>query len=302
MGPQIKRFPFTPILGWSATRYETFSICKRRYFFQYYAKYDRQLPVRQINRFKELVSVPLEIGGIVHEVIAALLRRLAERPEDIDRARFLDFAARAASRSLRERRFEEVVYRQTEQVALEDLLPRIHQSLENLLDSERYAWLAGEGRQQAAEWIIEPPGFGETRLEDLKVYCKVDFLFRFDQAIHIFDWKSGKPDADKHRKQLIGYATWAAYHFETDPADVRPTIAYLQPEYHEVQETFDQEDLETFAVRVRAETEEMYEYCRDVQQNVPIEKDEFVRVDDDRICGYCPFRGLCFPERFPAEL
>lgn len=302
MGPQIKRFPFTPILGWSATRYETFSICKRRYFFQYYAKYDRQLPVRQINRFKELVSVPLEIGGIVHEVIAALLRRLAERPEDIDRARFLDFAARAASRSLRERRFEEVVYRQTEQVALEDLLPRIHQSLENLLDSERYAWLAGEGRQQAAEWIIEPPGFGETRLEDLKVYCKVDFLFRFDQAIHIFDWKSGKPDADKHRKQLIGYATWAAYHFETDPADVRPTIAYLQPEYHEVQETFDQEDLEAFAVRVRAETEEMYEYCRDVQQNVPIEKDEFVRVDDDRICGYCPFRGLCFPERFPAEL
>jgi hypothetical protein len=300
--PEIKRFPFTPILGWSATRYEAFSICKRRYFYQYYAKYDRETPVRVISRYRELVSVPLEIGGIVHEVIAALLRRLATRPEDIDRERFLAFATGAARESLRAKRFEEVVYRQVGQIALDDMLPKIHQSLENLLASARYEWLAGEGRQKAGAWVIEPPGFGETRLGDLKVYCKVDFLFPFDEAIHIFDWKTGKQDADKHRKQLIGYATWASYHFETDPAHVRPTIAYLHPDYLEVQETFDADDLATYAVRVRAETEEMYEYCREVVQNIPLDKDEFARVDDERICGYCPYRGLCFPDRYPADV
>ena len=44
----IKRFPFTSILGWSATRYETFSICKRKYYYQYYSKYDREVEVRLI--------------------------------------------------------------------------------------------------------------------------------------------------------------------------------------------------------------------------------------------------------------
>ena len=55
---EIKRFPYTPKLGWSATRYDLFSICKRRYFFHYYAKYDSEIQVRHLTRFKDLVTVP----------------------------------------------------------------------------------------------------------------------------------------------------------------------------------------------------------------------------------------------------
>lgn len=32
----LLRFPFTPQLGWSTTRTETFRGCRRRYFYQYY--------------------------------------------------------------------------------------------------------------------------------------------------------------------------------------------------------------------------------------------------------------------------
>ena len=35
---EIKQFPFTPILGWSSTRYDMFSLCRRRYFYHYYGK------------------------------------------------------------------------------------------------------------------------------------------------------------------------------------------------------------------------------------------------------------------------
>jgi hypothetical protein len=195
-----------------------------------------------------------------------------------------------------------MVYCEVAEISLADLAPRIHTCLDNLLTSPRYGWLVEEAIATAEEWIVDPPGYGETRLQAMKVYCKVDFLFPLGEELHIIDWKTGKMDPSKHRKQLLGYATWAAYHFEADPDRIQPTIAYLQPTYEEVHEDFGAIDLENFAVQVRAETEEMYEYCRDVEQNIPLDKSAFSMVDDDRVCGYCAYRGVCFPDRYPAAL
>ncbi|MCJ7511506.1 MAG: PD-(D/E)XK nuclease family protein [Anaerolineales bacterium] len=298
----IKHFPFTSILGWSATRYDLFSICKRKYFYHYYAKYDLEIRARQLTRFKELVTIPLETGGIVHEVIEALLNRLKATAADIDRPRFHAFADRLVEQHLQDRSFDEVVYGELPAVRGEDLSPKIHACLDNLLASERFAWLVEEAVASAADWIIDPDGYGETRLQEMKVYCKVDFLFPLGDELHIVDWKTGKSDPAKHRKQLLGYATWAAYHFETDPARIQPTIAYLHPAYEEVHEDFSATDLDNFAVQVRAETNEMYAYCREIVQNIPLDKPSFPQVDDDRICAYCSFRGACYPERFPAHL
>lgn len=299
---ELKQFPFTPILGWSATRYDLFSLCKREYFFQYYTKYDPDIPVRRLNRFKELVTIPLEIGGIVHEVIEALLNRLRTTAEELDRPRFLDFAERAAKGHAQARRFEEVVYGELPEVRVDDLIPKVHKCLDNLLASDRFRWLVDQAAAASGEWIIDPPGYGETRLGDLKVYAKVDVLFPLGDEIYIFDWKTGKAEPGKHRRQLLGYATWASYHFDVGPERVRPTIAYLHPGYEEVQQFFRAADLEAFAVQVRAETYEMYEYCLDIEQNIPLDKSAFVLVDDERVCAHCAFRGICFPERYPAKL
>jgi len=299
---EIKKFAFTPILGWSSSRYDLFLICKRRYFYHYYTKYDQEVPTRKINQFKELVSIPLETGGIVHKVIEVLLTRLKTTSKDIDRKKFFDFSLRTTENNIRTRKFEEVVYGDMAEVEVDALYPKVRESLENLVASDRFDWLVNEAISSSDEWIIDPPGYGETRIGALKVYCKVDFLFPAGDEYHIIDWKTGKPDADKHRKQLIGYSTWASYHFETDPTKVKPKIVYLHPEYQEVQETFNVFDLENFAIQVRAETEEMYEYCRDIEQNIPLDKAEFPMVDDQRICAYCNFRGICYPNLYPANL
>jgi hypothetical protein len=298
----VKRFSYTPILGWSATRYDTFSICKRKYFYQYYAKYDPELPRRRIDSFKNLVSIPLEIGSVTHKVIEVLLNRLKRSDEEIDLSKFFDFTERTIERRLDTNKFDEVVYGQLEEVGLVELLPTVRGCLENLLDSERFGWLMEEAIATRSEWVIDPPGYGESRMDDLKVYCKVDFMFPIGERLHIVDWKTGKEDAEKHRKQLLGYSTWASFHFEVAADHVDPSIAYLQPEYREVHETFNTFDLENFAIQVRAETEEMYEYCRDVKNNIPRDKSEFAKVDMEAICSYCNFRALCFPRRYPAKI
>ena len=298
---QIKQFPFTAILGWSNTRYETFSICKRRYFYQYYNKYDPDMPRREIQRFKDLVSIPLEIGSIVHQVFETLLSRLRQTPVSIDRVRFFTFAERLVEDRIKEAAFDEVVYGELKRVDALDLNPKVCECLENFMASERFDWLTQVAIETSAEWIIDPPGYGESRLGDQKVYCKVDFLFPMGEEYHIIDWKTGKQDPEKHRRQLLGYSTWAAYHFEIDPDLVRPTIAYLHPQYQEVHEVFSGADLVSFEFQVRAETEEMYGYCRDIPMNIPLDKHEFPLIEDDRICAYCNYRGICFPETYAYD-
>ncbi len=297
-----KRFVFTPILGWSSSRYDLFSICKRKYFYHYYAKYDRELPSREIKRYKELVTIPLETGSIVHRVIEVLLNRLRRTSEEVDRRKFFDYARREAGHRLQTSKFDEVAYGVLPAVEVSDVEPKVRQCLENLLSSERFTQLMTYAVDGSEEWIIDPPGYGETRIGNLKVYFKVDFLFPVGDRYHIIDWKTGKPDPDKHRKQLIGYSSWASYHFDTEPDNVRPAIAYLHPDYKEVEEVFNSYDLEHFSIQVRAETEEMYEYCRDVDQNIPLDKADFPMVDNERICAFCNFRGICYPDKYTADV
>ena len=80
--------PYTPQLGWSSTRSETFRSCRRRYFFQYYARFDSEWPLAQIQRLKGLSSIPMLVGEAVHDIVASLLRRLLRSAAPIDRDRF----------------------------------------------------------------------------------------------------------------------------------------------------------------------------------------------------------------------
>ena len=127
----------------------------------------------------------------------------------------------------------------------------------------------------------------------MKAYCKVDFLLPVQQELFVIDWKTGKQDEDKHGAQLIGYAAWASFHFETDPQAIRPVIAYLSPDYIEMELRLERKDVGEFEQRVRVETDEMFAYCQDMGKNIPKEKSVFPKTNNRRICEYCNFRELC---------
>ena len=57
---KIKEFEYTAILGWSSTRYDIFSECKRKYYYQYYAKFDKEYQKHNIDFLKGLTSIPME--------------------------------------------------------------------------------------------------------------------------------------------------------------------------------------------------------------------------------------------------
>ncbi len=291
--PKIKKFPYTDILGWSVSRYDRFSNCKRQYFYDYYAKFDTEIPLQKIQQLKSLTSVALETGNIVHDIIKDLLLRLQKTSKPIDKKKFLLYAFEKTNSYCAAKTFTEVYYKQKDSVTGDDLFPAVEKTLINFLNSGRLRWIFETALKASENWVIEPDGFGETRIDKYKAYCKVDYLIPVDGKIHILDWKTGKPDIQKHSKQLTGYALWACYHFDAAFGDILPSIAYLCPSYSESAVELKENDLENLKKQVIEETLQMYEYLSDVEKNKPKPKELFEKTDNGFFCKYCNYREIC---------
>ena len=288
----MKKFVFTPKLGWSVSRYNLFETCKRQYYYNYYAKHDPEYPPQKILALKKMTSIPLEVGNIVHDINKTLLERLKITAKKIDEARFYDYAGKMTQTYVQSKTFQEIYYSRMKSVDTETVFEKVRISLENLLNSDRLTWLIDHAVQKKDEWLIEPPGYGETRIGGMKAYCKVDFLFPVKDRLFIMDWKTGKPDPKKHRRQMVGYTAWATYHFEKDPEKISPIVAYLHPHYKENDIAVNASDIESFAKQIRKETAHMNQFCQDVQKNIPKDKALFT-PKKSRLCDYCNFKALC---------
>lgn len=297
----LRKFDYTSVLGWSVSRYDSFAICKRQYFYKYYAQFDLEYDLLKINSLKYLTSIPLEIGNVTHKVIKTLLDRVRKTPEPINNDRFLDFVTRKTIETVERKKFSEIYYRERDGIdAVSDILPSVLDASRNLLGSDRFKWLLSDARARRDEWIVDPEGFGECRIDNMKAYCKVDFLFPVGDELVIIDWKTGKEQKtaptehqDKHGRQMRGYVAWAHFQFEKDIAKIKPFVAFLLPAYRERSYSGNEFDIEDFADTIRDETEQMYGYCRDVDENFPKAKEEFEMTHNLAICKFCNFRELC---------
>ena len=176
---KIKNFPFTSILGWSFSRYDTFTQCKRRYYYQYYAKFDPEYSRNKIDSLKALTSIPLEIGNIAHDIIKGVLERLKRTLEPIDMVRFEKHVEKIIISKLT-KNFFEIYYRQQEKIDINEIFPKTIESLNNLFESSRFEWIKEKAIPSKDQWLIEPSKYGESRMGDLKLYCKVDFLLQIE--------------------------------------------------------------------------------------------------------------------------
>ncbi|MDR2772685.1 MAG: PD-(D/E)XK nuclease family protein [Elusimicrobiota bacterium] len=286
----IKRFEFSKELGWSVSRYDRFLNCKRQYFYDYYAQFDREVPVEKILFLKKLTSKALEVGNIVHDVIRDLLRRYQKSSKELKRDKFYEYARRMTEEYCK-KTFAESYYGSV-LISADEVFIKIKKILDNFLDSKRFKWLSLNAKDTALQWIIEPEGYGETRIKNRKAYCKVDFLFPMGDKLYILDWKTGSPSIQKHRKQLVGYSLWANFHFNKPIKEIIPSIAYLYPEYEEKEIQVDAKTIADFGDQVIEEMDNMYSYLQDVENNIPKEKKEFP-AQTNRLCAYCNYREIC---------
>ena len=288
----MKRYAYTPVLGWSFSRYETFSNCKRKYFYNYYGKHDTEFNIEKIDFLKGLTSIPFEIGTISHDVIEVVLKRLLKTTGPIDRKRFELYLEKHILTKL-DKNFFETYYGGLEEIELDQLLDKTKRCLNNFLASNRFEWIRDIAIAEKDNWLIEPPGYGESRLDEMKLYCKVDFLTPLDGKIVILDWKTGKKNEEKHSKQLVGYASWALHNMDMEAPKIEAIMVYLFPEYDEITINVNEHDLMEYKEIMIMQTREMYSYCSDFEENQPLAKEEFPMIEDTKSCKYCNYKELC---------
>lgn len=289
----MKTFSFTSELGWSVSRYDVFQSCKRKYYHQYYAKHDEPSLRDRALLLKSMTTVPLEIGNIAHDVMESILHRLIKSSQPVDVERLEKFVHQKAQEYVSSKKFLEVHYKEQEQIAWEPIAERAFGSIKNIVTSDRFAWILELPQSSKDQWMIEPAGYGETRIEGMKAYCKVDFMLPHEETIYIMDWKTGKPDPEKHRKQLIGYSLFAKYHFDGRFAQIVPMVCYVKEGYEEVQPEITDADISAFVETVRSETAEMKSYNLDEMKNTPKMKASFAMTDNISSCRFCEYRELC---------
>ena len=288
----MKRYAYTPVLGWSFSRYETFSNCKRKYFYNYYGKHDTEFSIEKIEFLKGLTSIPFEIGTISHDVIEVVLKRLLKTTGPIDREKFELYLEKHILTKL-DKNFFETYYGGLEKIELDQLLDKTKRCLNNFLASNRFEWIRDIAIAEKDNWLIEPPGYGESRLDEMKLFCKVDFLTPLDGKIVILDWKTGKKNEEKHSKQLVGYASWALHNMDMEAPKIEPIMVYLFPEYDEITINVNEHDLMEYKEIMIMQTREMYGYCSDYEENQPLAKEEFPMIRDTKSCKYCNYKELC---------
>ena len=234
----------------------------------------------------------MEIGNISHDVVKEVLERLKKSSTPIDKQKFEAYVKNIAQ-TRTEKNFFEVHYKVQEQIYAEQLFRKTYASLINFLESERFEWIKESAISEMDKWIIEPEGYGESRLDGLKLYCKVDFMFPSGEKIIILDWKTGKKNETKHSNQLVGYAAWASFHLDKKASDIEPIIVYLHPKYEEISLKPTEDELIEYKERIFSQTEEMYGYCRNFEENIPLDKEAFPMLEDTAICKYCNYKELC---------
>ena len=289
-----RKYPFTSILGWSVSRYDKFDRCKRWYYYDYYArKYDEDISPQHLTFLRSLTSAPLEIGNAAHDTIATLLRRLKKSITPIDIGKVLDYSSSQMDRAMEGKSFMEVYYGQQERINADELKEKVGSCLKNFFGSRWYEWLIGEAIPGSSSWIIEPGDYGEMRINGLKAYCKVDFLFPITEGnICILDWKTGKADREKHRRQMRGYVLYARDIFKVAADEVKAVIVYLGEPSEEVENTFSESEMDEFAEQIAKETQAMYEYCENIEENTPRPRSFFPK-QAGWLCAYCNYRELC---------
>jgi hypothetical protein len=291
---QYDTYPYTPVLGWSISRHEVFDKCKRQYFYTYYPKHVSDVPRYKMTMLRDLTSMPLEIGNVVHDVIETFLRRLRQSDNDIDEGRFLDYASRTTADNFSKKRFIEEYYGQGT-IDTEKAREKVATCLKNFLGSPSYSWIFMKAIRCKENWMIEPEGYGETRLEGMKVYCKMDFLIPVGEEVHILDWKTGAKDEAKHMTQLKGYAAAAASNFNIPWNRIFPKIVYLHPSYDELDLLLDTDGYSSFIEIIKKQTQDMHDFCANREENIPLSMDRFPLQASPAVCRQCRYQELCFP-------
>lgn len=303
-------------LSWSPSRHKLFAECRRAYYYTYYGAWggwDAGAPARArlLYRLKNLKTLDMWAGSIVHETVAEALRRYSMKSTPI-RAGELQANARL---KLRAGWIEAAVERAWERYPKKNNLWELYYGNGKTLPPEKTDrikqkvndCLAAFADSAVLQEILAVPypawkpidKLESFQLDGLKVWCAVDFAYT-DPAGHlrILDWKTGAEDENAIRLQLACYTFFAGEKWLVKPEAVRVYGVFLRDGALAKEYPASPELLVEARDQILTSAAGMRALLADPEKNVPRAEEEFPLCDGDRPCTRCNYREAC--PRFAA--
>ena len=293
---------------WSYSRHGVFDECKRKYWLNHYGMWGgwaRQgVPerTREIYIQKNLATIPMWIGTVVHDAAEACLKSLVRRrlPQ---RERVLEQALSRARRDIQESRegawrwdpkrkgaFQLHYYDLAEEPDhFAEALDTIRAQIENLLESRIYRQMA-----RYPERILEVEELLSIDVGGVSVWVKLDGLMRGkDGGVVVVDWKTGKSHSSASVDRQLGvYGLYALQRWVQEPEQIKAMHVNLREDEFRVF-TMDQTQLDQTAAFIAESAGGMRALLQPYGENVALEEDFPMREEGDPRCARCRFRRTC---------
>ena len=295
-----------PDMSWSHSRRDMFRQCLRKYYYNYYASHngwrqDGSEHAQRAYRLKNLTSLPLEIGAVVHEAASQALHAVrsgtkmptVEQMYAAARSRLNKAWADSQNRDqwMRSpkymRMFREFYYNvgvDEHQVA--EAKEQVNACLSHLPNSVSFqeAAAAPHAEMRATE------GFVTYNAGGTPVHAVPDLAFQNSRdEWTVVDWKSGKQEDS--REQMTVYALYLREMHGVAAPSIRARIEWLWPgEAEEL--VFTEGDLDRCAEGIRDSVSAMQQYLADPALNAPLMPEDFPLRADREECRLCEFYEL----------
>ena len=282
--------------SWSASRHDTFSSCRRKYYYSYYASHEDE----EIKRLKKLSALPLWAGSVVHDTIEWFLKKhdtlplQEEQDALIRRVVHTGLVSDWRESEMGSRRFRLFEHEYDQPVEQEDkriVVNIVMRSLQHFFKSETLgdALAAGRDRWLALEDLVS------FHVGDVEVYLRMDLAFRDDEGrVVIVDWKTGRREGRFNEIQVAGYALYATEQkWVLAPEEIATELNYLVVP-RATRRSVDAKRIEHARSFIAKSASTMKELLVDPLAN-QARLEDFPMIDRPRVCRRCNFRRLCFP-------
>lgn len=297
-------------LTWSASRDSLFKTCKRQYYYNYYGSWggwERGIDehTRKLYILKNMTTLPMWGGSIVHEVVAEALNRYARKQAPITvgelqaRARqklrggWLESVNKVWLSSPKKTNLAELYYGNGKSLPseeTEECKARVNECLTAFVESPLLAeilavsYLNWRPVDQLDSFMLDG---------QLKVWCAIDFAFT-DPAgrLRILDWKTGGEKSDALSVQLSCYALYAMDKWHTPLESIQAAGVFLRENARVSDYAMSEGMLIEAKDTILSSAAEMRAMLVDPLSNEAVEED-FPCTEHDWPCNYCNFREVC---------
>ena len=295
--------------SWSVSRDQLFRTCPRAYYYNYYGSWggwaaDAPERTRRLYLLKNIKSLAMWGGSLVHEVVAEALNRYARTGHPITVGE-LQASARTRLRSGWVEAVNEQWRRRPKKTNLHELyygngktLPR---ETTDALRDRVYGCLAAFVESPVLREILAVPflqwkpvdTLDTFDLEGIKIWCAIDFAYTDSSGIlRLLDWKTGGENRETITIQLGCYALFAMDSWYVPFEKIRCHGVFLRENARTSDYPITAELLVETKDHVLTSAARMREMLDDVEGNVGSE-DRFPCRENESVCRRCNFREVC---------